>query len=84
MRTTTIIHEIYHVQGMKRPEPVWDHFYYDPTYQWSRRTSRCWSIERIRQQAIDAKHSVIIHWHRYKATCDDTTTHEYYGEQNFE
>ncbi len=75
MRVTSIAYLAYQVQGMKRPESVWDHFYYDPATM---------SIERIRQQAASAKHSVIIHYHRYRATCDNTTTHEYYGEQNFE
>ncbi len=75
MRAATIIHKTYHVEGMKRPEPVWDHFYYDPATM---------SIERIRQQASAAKHSVIIHYHKYKATCDNTSKHEYYGEQNLE
>jgi len=75
MRVTNVKGELYHVNGMKRPEIIWDHFYYDPTIL---------DIETIRRQAAASKHSVLIHYHKHRATCSPDDVHEYYGEQNLE
>lgn len=76
MRVTNVRKDVmYHVEGMKRPEPVFDHFYYDPTVL---------DIEVVRKQASAAKHSVIIHYHGLREKCSSDAKHEYYGEQNLE
>ncbi len=75
MRVTTPVLKMYYFEGMKRPEEVFDHYYLYPGTV---------SLDRVRELAGSAKHSVIIHHHTYRELCDNSTKHEYYGEQNLE
>ena len=75
MRVTTPMLKTYYFEGMKRPEEVFDHYYLYPGTV---------SLDRIRELAASAKHSVIIHHHTYREECKNTTKHEYFGLQNLE
>lgn len=62
--------ELSFFDGMEKPVLVRDHMYYDPVSL---------SIDRLRVQATEVNHPVLIHHHRYNAKCDNGTKHEFYG-----